>query len=367
MYNRTSERYKKKRQKQRLIMLLIALLVVVAMLLLLLIRPASANLMDSLVAMPFKADDQFMPYSDGIVYLSGDTLAAINSNNEQVFSTRVGIDSPRLIVQGDTIIVYNIQSITAVSLEGTVLFTVSLDSIEYVRACATTVAAMCKDADGIQKIYVYDIQGNAITSVSTSGKMLDFGFTKDNHLWHLVLDASSVNFSCKITTYKDQGKNMNGVTVIDSQIVQQVLFSTTQICAVGTTNIISSNYVNQPLNSELIYGWEVLDCFMSEGDKAVFLMSPRSEQVGTPVYTAAKTLTLGEDPATTQLPPDCTKLLLGKDKFYAFTSAAIYEYDMDCKLLGTHDLPQSADSITKAYGSSVLVTIGTEVHLLTLP
>jgi hypothetical protein len=367
MYNRASARYRKKKQNKKLLLIAAALLLVIAILLIIMLGRGDTDIDSSMTLMPFKPADQYAAFSNGVVYLLGDTLAAIDKDSEELFNTRIHIESPQLVVQGDVIVLYNSQTITAVNLKGTVLFSVPLANIQYVRCCATNVAAMCEDENGVQAIYVFDIQGNAVTSVSPSGKMLDFGFTQDNHMWNLVLDTSGVGFSCRITTYKDQAKTVNGTTVIDSQIIQKALFSETQICVVGTTNIISSNYVGEQKESELIYGWEVLDGLITENDKAVFLLSPRSERVGSPVYTAAKAVVLGSSPSMTQLPSDCFKLLLGDNRFYAFTSEAMYVYDMDCKLTGTHKLSLPPSSIQKAYGSNVFITIGPEVYLLPLP
>ena len=366
MYNRTSERYRRKKKRQRLLLGGALILLVLAVLFVLFFRGGSPDLQGSMKLMAFSATDSYAPYSEGVVYLTGNTVSAIDKNQELLFETRTELAEPKFITEGDIITIYNGQTMQVLNLKGETLFTTNLETIQYVRACATNVAAMCIDAEGNQTIHVFDLQGNELNVIDFTHKLLDFGFAQGDMLWSLVLDTTNVNFTCRITTYKNNGGTINGITNIDSQIVQELLFSSTNICAVGTNHIISCNYIGETQETELIYGWELLDSMMDSKEQPIFLLSPRGEDVGTPVYTAARVVILGSSSESVQLPADCNYLMLGDNQFYAFTPTAMYTYDLNCNQKSVTELPFEAASIQPAYDGYVFLSNGVEVYLAKL-
>ncbi|MDL2289555.1 DUF5711 family protein [Clostridia bacterium OttesenSCG-928-F22] len=375
MYNRISERYHKKKKRQKRIALCAGILVGAIIAILIFANRGTPDIKGSMKLMPFSANDTYAPYSAGVVYQKGNKLSAINEKQETLFETNVELLNATLLTQGDVIVLHNETALQAINLKGEILFTKAFENIQYVRSCATNVAVMALNAENKQVITVLDLHGNPLTTILFDYKLLDFGFMDDGTIWSLVLDTSKVTFSCTITTYKNNGNTINGITNIDSQMIQSLMFSKSNICAVGTNHIIVCNYIGEKLSTELIYGWQLLDSTINAKDQSVYLLAPRTENAGAPVYSSVKVVSInpnsvqgnaGNASSTTQLPPECFNVLLTEGKFYAFTQDTLYVYDTNCKLLQENALPFKPDAVVRAYGNNVFISNGVEVYLAKL-
>lgn len=367
MYTQTSVRHKKKKRKKHFTVLLAAvfLLAAVALVAFLLLQGGSKEA--NLQQLSFSSDSTYTAFDDGIVYMQGKTLTATNAKLEPLFETTVSLSGASVSVENNIICIYTENELQALNLKGEVLLSIKPQSISAVHASTDSIAVLCNLPDGSQVLRLYDLGGNELSTIEAKYTVLSFGFNSDGSLWTLALDTSGVVITSRITTYKDQGKSINGIISLESQIIQKVLFSKQEIYAAGTNYIIGSNYIGETQDSTLVYGWNLMGSQINSKDEAVFLLTPRTEDVGTPVYNAARVINMSGEDQTAQLPPDCTYLLLGEDRFYALAGNVLYTYDLSCKLLNTTNIPFEAEVLQPACSQKAFITSGQDVYLLELP
>ncbi|MGI6168402.1 MAG: DUF5711 family protein [Christensenellales bacterium] len=367
MYTQTSGRHKKKKRKKRLTLLLAGIFLVAAVLLVLFFLLRSGTASANLQQLPFSSDSLYTSFDNGIVSIQGKSLTATDENLEPLFETTLSLSDTKVSVENDIICVYTDDELQALNLKGEVLLSVQPQAISAVHSSPDSIAVLCDLPDGSQVVRLYDLGGNELATIEANYTILSFGFNSDGNLWTLALDTSGVVLASRITTYKDQGNSINGIISLESQIIQDVLFSKQQIYAAGTNHIIGSNYIGETQDSILVYGWNLMGSRINAQDEAVFLLTPRMEDVGTPIYNAARIIHMNGGDHTTQLPPDCTYVLLGEDRFYALAGNILYVYSLDCELLRKTQIPFEAEVLQPACGNRAFLTSGQEVYLLELP
>ncbi|MGI6176411.1 MAG: hypothetical protein ACOYJC_09720 [Christensenellales bacterium] len=363
MYQHTSDRKKRRKKKKLLSWALVLLMVTVAVLAVVFLIKPQAEPGIEFRQLNAKKGDTLYAMPQGMLILSGDTLTYYDEEEEPFFETKLPDSQGVKLCASDAFIVaYKSSQIQVLSIKGEVLFSKEPGNIQMVRADQNNVGVLCAMPDGTDVLRVYDVSGEEVGVLEYKQKVMDFGFTYGNMLWVLELDTTGVMLSSRITTYKGGGNSINGVIHIDAQVVENIFFSTQSIYTVGTSHMIGSNYVGEKTNDALIHGWELQDANIQKEDPAVFLLAPRGEGVGTQIHTAARVEILGQKPHTVQLPPDCIRLKITENGFYAFTPKKLYAYNLSCELTGEMPLPFEPEWMQEGAENSLYVGQGVDVY-----
>ena len=370
--NRTADRSKvqsAKRKRLRLILIIVLALAVAATGLVLLLT-RKIDLAESVISLPFSANDSYAGYEKGVVYYKDGSVHALDTSGTEIWYTDFEGKNVQLAASSSLVAVYTPSTLHVFNQKGEELFSREfLGTISKV-VCSDTMILVCrKTAQGLD-ISVINEAGADVNTVDMGAQFaVDFGADDDSQMiWILTLDTSADTPVSRISTYTG-GSTISGLITIDSQIVTGALFTQAEVYALGSTHVMCYDYKGDPLSSQLIYGWTVEDAQLDKNGKPILVLTPPSkESSNTFSYPMARLIFYGTNETLLHLPPECFRVLLGDNRIYGFTPTAVHVYNVDGQEDTSYPLGITIDRVGRPYSDShILVFSSQECFLVPLP
>lgn len=244
------------------------------------------------------------------------------------------------------------------------------------------VAIMRQDANGDVAVLVYDKNAQLVDAVEQGSMLLlDCGFSSaggSDLMWTLMLDSSGSVPVNALTTYTyaadDSGTvkaSMSGVTSVQSQLVEDVLFTDKSIYLSGTEQLIRCDSgVSGESWRLLTYGYRLADA-STTGARPLFVFVSRDAQPGqwnsVKLYSADEAAQANATARTVQLPQGALAAMATGGRLAVFTQNKLYLYSSAGTLTKEYELGFGLESAVKLSDNAVLAqTTEGALRLITL-
>ena len=218
-------------------------------------------------------------------------------------------------------------------------------------------------------VILTDKYGNTVDTVTgfDGVTVLDCGFFQGRELfWIMSLNSSGSTPSCKISIYKP-GKREMGSIMDMNQVIYNVVFRASNICAVGTQSLDFYNYYGKKNDESIqVYGWH-LEAVDKTSDDPLMLFVP-DDQLGEEMTIKDVRCVKGEDISYLHFPVPCTQLMALENTVYGFAGNYLGVGSFGSSVTNIYNLPVNVTSVlgitSKRYA---VVTGGSSIYVIKLP
>lgn len=323
---------------------------------------------DSLIKMPFTAEDEYFSVENNIVYASNNTITCADISLKEI--KKIQLESNVLqYTSGNSLFAAASEDILMVFNKlGDNLFSTRLNgTISSVRLGKDKVAVatgQTLENKAVSYIVVFGLDGSSLFQLDISGKyVLDYGFDADNRqLYILELDVTGTVPISRVTTYRPDTKSMTGIKELKDQLIGSVYFGETAVFTMGTKQLTEYSSLNTEGKEILVYGWVLEDICEKPGPKFVYVPGTSNTSID-----ITRIIKPSGDEVKINLPPGVFKILAVGEKIYCFASNNIFVYTGEGKYLRKYDIPFAADEVRRAMEGYVFLKAGRDVYLLPLP
>ncbi len=330
------------------------------------------------VQLPFYSESVY-GYGGGVFYYTADgKLCRYDpADPENIPSTQLAVEDVAIVSSGSLTALYAGASAQILGAEEVID---AGGQIMGLRCGANHIALIRQDAEGTAAVLVYDKNAALVDAVEQGDMLLlDCGFGRSGGsdlLWTLMLDSTgSVPVNALTTyTYAADGAgtvkaSMSGVTSVQSQLVEKVVFTDKSIFLSGTEQLIRCDAgVSGESWRLLTYGYTLADTSTS-GARPLFLFVDRNnpgEWGGVKLYAADEAAQPNATARMVRLPEGTRAAMACAGKLVAFTYDKLYTYSASGALLKEYDLGFGCDSAVKLGEHAVLVETDGALRLITL-
>jgi hypothetical protein len=326
------------------------------------------DIKDSLIKLPFTAEDIYLAVGNTVVYTSGNEITCTDTSlgdkwKIQLESNVLNYTSGNSLVAAageDVLMVFNVQ--------GQNLFSTRIDgTINSVRLGKDKIAVetdQVLDDRTVSYIVVFGLDGSDIFKLDISGKyVLDYGFDADGmQLYILELDVSDATPISRVATYRPDTQSMTGIKELKDQLVESVYFGESSVFTMGTKQLTEYSSLNFEGKEILVYGWLLEDICDKTDPEFVYVPNSDSD-----FFDITRIIKPSGDEVKINLPPNVFKILDMGEKIYCFATNNIFVYTGEGKYLRKYDVPFAIDGANRAMSGYVFLKAGEEVYLLPLP
>ena len=309
--------------------------------------------------------------ASGMVSLSDGTLTLCDYQGKEVWTYAGDASLDRLSVSDDVICTYSDTTATFYDYGKTPLFSASMETPISRTACGKEYVAVQvtqkQEAATNSFIYVYDLTGTQTGTIELPGKqVLDFGMygTADS-VWALSLDTSGVVPISYITTYKADGTTTGSIS-INTQLLEHVTVTDTQIFASGTNTLASFSYFGEAQDSTLIYGWRPYDQSVSASALKMLYVTRESGALDQSAIYNVKYLDEHLNEIAIYFPEAVHYACVTQESIYAFANYNIYVYNNNGELQKTIEMDKPISAAKKISNQYAVVWDNETSYLLKL-
>jgi hypothetical protein len=365
--------YIEKKPKRRfsnktiLFMIIISVVVIVFITGLIMLLTRGKDIKDLLVKMPFKSSGDYLTTGKTIVFSDGDIIDCIDVSKKSIWKVKItsGLD----YVSNDNMIAATGENVIMVlKPNGDNLFSRHLNgTLKSVRLGKDKLAVYTEQTTGdktLSYIIIFDLSGKDVYTIDVSGRyILDYGLDQDSgQLYVLELDTSGAAPISRITTFKPETQSTTGVTELEDQLIERIVYSGGAIYTLGTNRLSEYTSLNASPKEILVYGWIPEDISFKGNIRFIYIPSSESSRID-----IARIIRLTGDEIKINLPPGVFKIIDTGDKIYCFATNSIFVYTGDGKFFRSYDLPFAIDGVKKAFDGYVFLSASEDVYLLQLP
>jgi hypothetical protein len=326
------------------------------------------DIKDSLVKMPFTAQDTYLAVGNTLVYTSNNILTCTDTSLNDKW--KVQLDSNEMkYTSGNSLIAAAGESVLMVfNAEGQKLFAINIDGkIKSVRLGKDKVAVETDQVlpdKTLSYIVVFGLDGSDMFKLEITGKyILDYGFNTDSQqLYILELDISGAAPISRVITYRPDTQSMTGIKELKDQLVESVYFGESSVFTMGTKQLTEYSSLNSEGKEMLVYGWMPEDIFDKSGLRFVYV--PNGDNAFIDITRIIKP---SGDEVKINLPPNVFKIFDMGEKIYCFATNNIFVYTEEGKYLRKYDIPFPIDGAKRAMEDFVFLKAGSDIYLLPLP
>lgn len=306
---------------------------------------------------------------DSVYYYDGTILHSLNSSGKYNWSVAAGVDA-QYTVSDDGIAIWTGKTLTLVDgLTGKNLYTGTMEANILSARVGSSYAAVVLSPEHDSSVKLIEHGGTVVETIAFEDTtILDYGFFSTSSLfWAMTLDSTGTVPTCTISTYKP-GKMITGSIADTQQVLYQVLFQSSQICAVGTTHLRVYDYtcIEQTSARRLVYGWYLQDVD-KEAENPLMLFVPNSQIDGSPRISDVRMIR-GNAESIVHLPYTCVSLVASGDKLYGFSDEYVVICPMGQTVSTAYKMPISANNVIGITSDKVaVVTSNNMVYLVRLP
>lgn len=368
----------KKKQRLRMIrncgiVLLVVVLIISAVNL---IRYLTRSHAINQYALPCFSHQDVTVFRDGVLYYDGDSIHFLNANGSVVWSYPVGQDAS-FSVSDEYMIAWSGTQLFIVNANGRPTYNEPMTSeIQFARISNSRAAIILGDEIAPQLLMV-DVNGQLLDSeqsVFDGMMLLDCGFFGNNeeYCWTLSMDAYSPALATYLHTFQVDKMNTGNVNLGDN-LVYKVFYADSKLHVFTTQqlNIYDYRGVQDTNETELIYGWRLMDYNLSTRGTPQMLFGPTDQTSGTPSITELRILSSSLDQHFT-LPTTCVGAALMGNRLYAFAPEYLFTSTLNTQRFVPYSSPlPGGRTISSLIGITsngyAIVTCGAEVYSISLP
>lgn len=225
------------------------------------------------------------------------------------------------------------------------------------------------------RLVVSDLKGTQIDEESdafANALILDFGFFggAGEFMWTLKLDTDSTAANTVINTF-EVGKMNTGEVSLGNYITYAVLYDNGNIDIINTRRMLVYDFrlSKQVKEPSLVYGWELLDYQMHNGEDGYKLFVQAGQRADTSNINELRMVSGGRDMRYT-LPNAVPVAFVSGRNLYAISSNTIYKASINDTSFTSYplEMPNGVSGyLCKLNNGKVLLTDGIDVYVLRLP
>ena len=209
------------------------------------------------------------------------------------------------------------------------------------------------------ELLVKDLTGAQVDEEADafSGMMiLDCGFYGDDgqYLWTLSMDVYGTKANTVMNTFQ-VGKMNTGEVSLGDAITYKVLFENGRLRVFNTRQLYTYDYkgVQDTNATMLVYGWKLIDAYISAKGDAKLLMAPTA-QTNTGTEISELRLLMGSVDRRYTLPSACVGAAVYDNAIYAFSETYLYKTDINTQQFYAYEIPTpDGSSVTSFSGTFV--------------
>ena len=280
---------------------------------------------------------------NNILYLTDGKLTCIDLEGNVKWSTASDAKYDRLQASDSVISLYCDMGAVFFDYDATPLFILDMESQITGVSCGKDVVGVMvtqkEEADSSSFFHIYDHTGKELSTIDfTSKHILKSGIYGDSDIIYVLsLDTTGVVPMCYITTYKSDG-TITGSISVNTQLLDNVIISDSQIFASGTNSLTSYSYFGEQQKEALIYGWEPYDSYVSGSDVMMMYTARGTEPENTEGLFSIKVLDESFNETMIYFPEAANYICCSESRIYAFGEMNIYVYNIQGEQINTIEL-----------------------------
>ncbi len=324
---------------------------------------------ESLVKMPFTADETFFAIGNTVVYTGSDSLTCTDTSLNDKWKIELESNVLKFTAGKSLIAAAGEDVLMVFDAQGQNLFSKRINegNINSVRLGKDKIAVETDQAledKTLSYIIVFGLDGTDLFKLDISGKyVLDYGFDAGSkQLYILELDVTGAAPISRVITYRPDTQSMTGVKELKDQLAHSVYFGESSVFTMGIKQLTEYSSLNTDGKEILVYGW-ILEDICDKADP-IFVYVPSSDDAFIDITRIIKP---SGDEVKINLPPSVFKILDTGEKIYCFATNNIFVYTGEGKYLRKYDVPFPIDGAKRAMDGFVFLMAAGEVYLLPLP
>ncbi len=326
--------------------------------------------------LPCYSDQSVTPFGENVLYFDGASIHCLSGTGAIRWSYPVGADAS-FTVSDKHLVIWQGTQLYIVDENGRPTYNESMSSaIQFARVGKNYVAVII-GGDTEPELLVKDLTGAQVDEEADafSGMMiLDCGFYGDDgqYLWTLSMDVYGTKANTVMNTFQ-VGKMNTGEVSLGDAITYKVLFENGRLRVFNTRQLYTYDYkgVQDTNATMLVYGWKLIDAYISAKGDAKLLMAPTA-QTNTGTEISELRLLMGSVDRRYTLPSACVGAAVYDNAIYAFSETYLYKTDINTQQFYAYEIPTPDGSSVTSFlgllsGGRALVACGDTVYSVTLP
>ena len=232
--------------------------------------------------LPCYSDQSVTPFGENVLYFDGASIHCLSGIGAIRWSYPVGADAS-FTVSDKHLVIWQGTQLYIVDENGRPTYNESMSSaIQFARVGKNYVAVII-GGDTEPELLVKDLTGAQVDEEADafSGMMiLDCGFYGDDgqNLWTLSMDVYGTKANTVMNTFQ-VGKMNTGEVSLGDAITYKVLFENGRLRVFNTRQLYTYDYkgVQDTNATMLVYGWKLIDAYISAKGDAKLLMAPTAQ------------------------------------------------------------------------------------------
>ena len=350
--------------------LLAALITVVVFFIALIANRSGSAALESAVRINTSNIHDVQVEGEYIYYLEAGSLHCVNSKGKFKWNTSVDRNSG-FKVTGKGIAVWSGSRLRIVDIDtGVVIGNVSTPSEIISAVVGDVYVAVVLSPEHNSTVLLLDHYGNTVDTLTDFKEVtvLTCGFFEGRELfWIMTLDSTGSLPTCRISTFKP-GKRETGSITDMEQVIYNVMFRSSYICATGTDYMRVYDYTGaEQVNQRLtVYGW-YLEAVDSSSDNPLMLFVP-SAQAGENMQINDIRCVKGSDEHLLHFPVVCSQLKCFGNTIYGFAGSQLAVGTYGSSNSTVYALPLYVNDVLGITSSRVaVVTSGGSLYMIQLP
>lgn len=315
-------------------------------------------------ALPFYSETAYA-YSNGIFYYAdGDKLIRYSPTDpEGATSMSLGTDNVSVAAGNGTAALY---SGSAVQIIGADDFIDIGGQVLTLQCAKNHIAVLRTDSAGAGAVLVYAKDGTLVDVIEQGADIITgcgfYSSASGDTLWILTLSTSAQTPVTTLTTYNYAIQNgqsvatMSGVISVNSQLVDNVVFTGSSIFISGAEQLIRCDAgISGETWRLLTYGYKLADHSLAQ-TRPLFLFVPRADTAMKEVklYTVDEAAQSSAAARTVQLGADIHSVIAVNGKMAAFSQSELYLYSAAGKLNNKYTLDFACINAQKLSESDII-------------
>lgn len=352
--------------------ILLTVLVVLIALGIALIASHSGNIpLKSAVRLNTTNNGNVQTIGDYVYYLEAGSLHCVTSSGK--FEWNVGVDSGSdFSVTNQGIAVWSGSRLRIIDKDtGGTMGSVTAQSDIISAVVGDRYAAMVLAPEHSSTVVLTDLYGNIVDTLTELDGLtvIDCGFFEGRELfWLMTLDSTGSLPTCKISTYKP-GKRETGAITDMEQVIYQVMFRSSYICAVGTDYMRVYDYTGVEKEDQrvTVYGWYLEAIDSTTTDDPLMLFVPNSQSAQDIAIKDIRCIK-GNEEFMMHLPEACSRLICRGNTVYGFSGSHLVIGNYKSTQQNVYELPMAVDEVIGITNNYVaVVTGGSFIYMIKLP
>ena len=326
--------------------------------------------------LPCPYDENIKAFGNNVLYYDGMSIHCMSATGAVRWSFQLGTNAG-FDCDGEHIAAWVGSTVYILDQNGNSSYNDNLgEEVQFCRIGKQYLGAVVGETDS-PRLLVKDMAGAHMDEEADAYKnliLLDLGFYGPNgeYMWTLALDVFGTAANSILNTF-EVGKMNTGEVSLGDAITYKVLFENGRLRVFNTRQLYTYDYkgVQDTNATMLVYGWKLIDAYISAKGDAKLLMAPTA-QTNTGTDISELRLLMGSVDRRYTLPSACVGAAVYDNAIYAFSETYLYKTDINTQQFYAYEIPSPDGSSVTSFlgllsGGRALVACGDTVYSVTLP